>query len=297
MHSYLCEFQESLSIKNYSPRSILHHTHGIKRFLKWLNQYELDLKDVTKNDLLDYHQHLLSKDYKKTSIQSFMHSVKRFFNFLEEQCYIFLNPSEGLVLRRIHPKIPVILSQKEMIRLLEQPDLKTDIGVRDRTILEVFYSTGIRLNELHKLDIVDVDLSNEILRVREAKFSKERMVPLTKMACQFLEKYLKDTRKNLVGKRGEKALFVGVRGKRYHKLLIQRLVRDYAIDAGIKKKVTPHLIRHTCATHLIERNMDISVIQQLLGHTRVSITQRYAHVNPKHITREHKKHPREHDDQ
>ena len=95
----------------------------------------------------------------------------------------------------------------------------------------------------------------------------------------------------------EKALFVGARGKRFHKLLIERMVRLYAVDAGIKKMVTPHLIRHTCATHLIERNMDISVIQQLLGHSRISVTQRYAHVNPRNINREHKKHPREKDDQ
>ncbi|MBZ0166486.1 MAG: tyrosine-type recombinase/integrase [Candidatus Omnitrophica bacterium] len=296
MHTYVDQFQEELSIRNYSPKSIVHHTHGIERFLRWLGKYGLDLRDVTKNDLLDYHEHLLSKEYKKSSIQSFMHSVKRFFTFLEDRCVIFMNPAEGIVLRRVHPGIPAVLSCKETLRLLEQPDMATPTGIRDRAILEVFYATGIRLNELFALDLDDVDLNNEILRVREAKFQKERMVPLTTAACECLDVYLKKVRPDYTGPKAEKALFVGEKGRRYNKLLIGRMVRQYAEEAGINKHVTPHLLRHTCATHLIERNVDICVIQQLLGHSRVSITQRYTHVNSGKINREHKKHPREKDD-
>lgn len=293
----LIRFKEHLKIKHYSPRSIESYHYCLNKFFSYLNEKEISLKELTKEDIIEYGAHLKEKAYSERSIERALYSVKGFFRYLEETFYILVNPSATIILKKISQRIPIVLTENEIKRILKAPNTSTRPGIRDRAILEVLYSTGIRLNELYNLTIFDIDTSSGFLRINKGKFSKDRFSPLTKIACHYLKEYIAKVRPYFTkNKPKEQALFVGRKGKKINKVIIQRLIRDYAKKAGIKKRVSTHTFRHTFATHLLQNDVDIFKIQKLLGHSRPSITQRYTHLNPKEIKKMHKKHhPREKD--
>lgn len=293
----LLKFKEHLKIKHYSPRSIASYLYCLNKFFHYLNEKGKSLKEFTKEDILSYSSHLKGKGYSERSVERALYSIKGFFKYLEETLYILLNPTDTLILRKVPQRLPVVLTEREVKRVLNQPNTSTPVGIRDRAILEVLYSTGIRLNELHNLTIFDIDTSSGFLRINKGKFSKDRFTPLTKIACFYLKEYITKVRPRFTKKRlQERTLFVGQKGRGINKVIIQRLIKDYAKKAKIKKKVTTHTFRHTVATHLLQNDVDIFKIQKLLGHSRPSITQTYTQLNPKKIKETHKKcHPREKD--
>lgn len=293
----LASFLEQLKLKYYSAKSIDSYSYCTIRFLTYIEKNNKRLKEITKQDVLDYGAYLKGQGYAPASIERCLCSIRKLFAYLAETFYILVNPLESLTLSGSPQKIPVVLTEKEVKRLISQPNTSTLSGIRDRALLELLYSCGLRIGELYNLTIFDIDIQNGFLRVSKSKFSKDRFAPLTKPACYWLKEYISKVRPGFSkNKPKEQALLLGRCGKRLNRQIISRLIRDYARQARINKRVTVHTLRHTLATHLLENNVDISKIQQLLGHSRASVTQRYTKVSPKQIKQEHQKHhPREKD--
>ncbi len=302
---HLSGFTEHMKVKNYSPASIAvysEHLPGLFAHLK--EQGITDVKRVSRDHLQGYQlsimEHISTRTNDKYSVGTICtktRAMKRFFQYLEDSGVILINPAEHIKEPKAAKRLPrSILSEEEVKKILAAPKLTTINGIRARAILEVLYSTGIRLEELINLTIFDCDLQGGLIRVK-GKFSKDRVVPLGKHAVRFLKEYItqvrpQQTRKN----KAVKNLFVSRFSDPLSKQVIELMVRDYARKAGIKKKVTPHTFRHTFATDLIRNGADIIAVRDMLGHSSVSATNIYIHVAGVDVKRTHSQsHPRERD--
>jgi site-specific recombinase XerD len=298
-------FREHLKVKNYSPMSIASYSGHLQGFFEYLREKEItDIKRVTRDILKDYQMKITEykdqegKGYTIATISIKIRAIKRFFEYLEETNQILVNPAEYLKEPEKETRLPrVVLTEGEARKILDQPNLSSMIGIRDRTILEVFYSTGIRLEEIVNLTIYDCDLQGGMLRVNKGKFAKDRVIPLGRHAVRFLKEYITHVRPHHT--RENKAirnLFVNQSGRLLSKTVIQIIVRRYAREAGIKKKVTPHVFRHTFATQLVKNGADITAVQKMLGHSDLSVTHIYTKVAGIEVKKTHSSHhPREKD--
>jgi len=219
--------------------------------------------------------------------------LRQFFRHLLKQSAVLQDPTSDLEFPRLIDQLPRdVLTKREVGRLLSAADPQQLLGLRDRSMLELLYSTGIRVSELAALNVGDLDLRNAELRVR-GKGSKERIVPLGEVVREYLGRYLSASRPYLTSS-DQPALFVSLRGKRFHYTNISFLVRSYGRKAGIRKRVSPHGLRHTCATHLLQGRADIRHIQRILGHASIATTQRYTRVEIADLKKVLKRcHPRE----
>jgi site-specific recombinase XerD len=302
---HLSGFTEHMKVKNYSPASIAvysEHLPGLFAHLK--EQGITDVKRVSRDHLQGYQlsimEHISTRTNDRYSVGTICtktRAMKRFFQYLEDSGVILINPAEHIKEPKAQKRLPrSILSEEEVKKILAQPRLNTINGLRARAVIEVLYSTGIRLEELINLTIFDCDLQGGLIRVK-GKFSKDRVVPLGKHAVRFLKEYItqvrpQQTRKN----KAIKNLFVSRFSDPLSKQVIELMVRDYAKKAGIKKKVTPHTFRHTFATDLIRNGADIIAVRDMLGHAYVSATNIYIHVAGVDVKRTHSmSHPRERD--
>ena len=204
-------------------------------------------------------------------------SIKRFFEFLEDADIIFINPTESIKEPKKEKHLPRnILTLDEADAILDMPNLGTLKGVRDQAILEVFYATGIRLNELCSLTIYDADLTDQMLRINNGKGRKDRVVPLGKHAAVYVQKFITKVRPYFTNKnKSIRLLFVSVYGKAISKQAVRKMVGRYAKAANIEKNITPHTFRHTFATDLIRNGAEICAVQKLLGHADHRTTQEY----------------------
>jgi integrase/recombinase XerD len=220
--------------------------------------------------------------------------IKRLFEHLVDAHRLLINPTEGIVeTSRKHRKIGPVLTIEEIKALLSRPNLALKTGIRDRAILEVFYSSGIRLGELLSLETYDADLKERVLFIRMGKGRKDRIVPIGKKAAKHLASYLHAARTEF-DTSGQNALFLSRSGHPLAVSSIHALLRKYRIAADIKKPVSPHTLRRTCATHLLQKGVDIRYIQKLLGHKRLETTQVYTKVLPTEVKQTHERtHPNE----
>ena len=215
-------------------------------------------------------------------------AVRAFFRYLRREGLVESDPAALVVAPKREQKVPAHLSVDEMSQLLEAPDASTPLGRRDRAILELFYASGIRLSELVALDLEDVDVSGRMVRVM-GKGRKERIVPFNQKASAALRAWLKD---RLALTQGD-ALFVNARGGRLTGRSVQRLLARYVRSCSTRFGISPHALRHSFATHLLQAGADLRAIQELLGHVRLSTTQRYTHVNVAQLLEVYRKaHPR-----
>jgi integrase/recombinase XerD len=298
-------FREHLKVKNYSPVSISAYSDHLRGLFDYLKEKEIaDIKRVTRDTLKDYqlkiteHKDQEGKPYTIATISLKIRAIRRFFEYLEETNQILVNPAEYLKEPEKETRLPrVVLTEDEVRKILDQPNLSSMTGIRDRTILEVFYSTGIRLEEMVNLTIYDCDLQGGLLRVNKGKFAKDRVIPLGRHAVRFLKEYITHVRPHHT--RENKAirnLFVNQSGKPLSKVIIEIVVRNYAREAGIQKKVTPHIFRHTFATQLVKNGADITAVQKMLGHSDLRVTHIYTKVAGIEVKRTHNSHhPREKD--
>jgi integrase/recombinase XerD len=299
----LFAFKEHLKVKNYSPMSIAAYTQQLVGFFDYLKKKDIiDIKGVTREILKGYQLQITEyrdqggKGYTIATLAVKIRAVRRFFAYLEETNQILINPADHLKEPPQQKRLPrVVLTEEETRKILDQPNLSTMIGIRDRTILEVFYSTGIRLEEMVNLTIYDCDLQGGLLRVNKGKFAKDRVVPLGKHAVRFLKEYITRVRPDHTkSNKALRTLFVNQMGEPLSKQMIEIMVRDYAKEAGIQKKVTPHVFRHTFATELVRNGADISAVQKMLGHSSLKVTQIYTRVAGIEVKKTHgKHHPRE----
>jgi integrase/recombinase XerD len=290
-------FSEWLQAINYSPKTRVNYTRDVKVFLDWLsdNTSINSLVDVTPAHLQQYQIALYNferidedeatkeKEAKRLSVgtqANRLAAVRKFFSWLLSEQQIAYNPATTLQLPKQPQRLPRgVLTKSEARRLIEATPTTKPRDIRDRTILETLYATGIRRAELLGLTIYDADLQTATLRIEHGKGGRERVVPLTQSAIAALKLYLEEARGLFAREAGQVRLFVSTRsGGPLDDDDIVRIVRKAATRAGIKKHVTPHTLRHTCATHLLKGRADIRQIQKLLGHRRLSSTEVYTRV-------------------
>jgi len=279
--------------RGYSAHTVTAYQHDLEQFLNFIYQYDsILLKDFGKIDRQAI-RHFLGKEYEKgnsaKTVARRLASVKSLFNYLVQAEAIRDNPAIHIKTPKVEKKIPTFVQENKIEDLMKMPDAGTLIGKRDRAILELFYATGIRLNELAGLNIGSVNPQEKLLRVL-GKGNKERIVPFGKPAKNALESYLKKRGESWVSPQ-ETPLFTGRGEKRIARRTIQQRVNIYlkAILGG-RAGASPHTLRHTFGTHLLENDADIRSIQELLGHSSISSTQIYTKVNPKKMKEIYKKH-------
>jgi len=223
-------------------------------------------------------------------------SLRQFFLFLVKEGIITENPLPHFFLLGEVRKLPKTLNLEGIQRLLVQPDPSTLLGVRDQAMLEFLYATGLRVSELVSLAVNQIDLEGDFLTVR-GKGGKVRVMPFGRWADEKLRRYLREVRPNLLGGRSSSFLFLTRSGKPLTRQGFWKLIRRYALAAGIESKVTPHTLRHSFATHLLEGGADLRAVQSMLGHSDISTTQIYTHVDRSHLKKVHHRfHPRERSD-
>ncbi len=299
-------FVEWMSALNFSPKTCLNYGHDLREFLTWLSLNVLitSIAEVTPSHLQQYQIDLYNGDLQIGKIPSPLSAltqkgrlvaIRKFFSWLLSTQQIAYSPAASLSMPKTPWTLPRnILSPEEVQRLIETPPMTTSKGLRDRTILTIFYRTGIRRAELLSLKLYDLDLSMGTLTIRQGKGKRDRVVPLLDGTVSLLKVYLSDVRPILIGKAID-FLFVSIHsGGHLTGSDIRRMVTKAAQDAGITKPVTPHALRHACATHLLKGQADIRQIQKLLGHRRLSSTEVYTHVETSDLREVLKRcHPRE----
>jgi len=227
----------------------------------------------------------------KSSVARKLAAIRSFFEFGMKRKWMSANPAKALATPRIERRVPAFLSEEETARLLAAPAGDDKLGLRDRAILELFYATGIRVSELVGINLEDISLEERMIRVR-GKGKKERIVPFGRKASESLGDYLR-ARTEFPLKLGSSAVFLNRDGGRLTSRSVQRLVHKYFERAALRLKISPHALRHSFATHLLNRGADLRVIQELLGHESLSTTQRYTHLDVQHLLDVYRKsHPR-----
>lgn len=248
------------------------------------------------DSLRDFVYELKASGVAPASIRRKISALRTYFGFLQAEGVADSDPSELLDGPKARRRLPVVLTAGEVSRLVEAPEGSERLAVRDRAILEMLYGTGVRISELVTLNVRDVDLTEQLVLVK-GKGSKERIVPFGSMALRAVTSYLHVSRPQLVrGKRGFEAggaLFLNRLGRRLTRKGVWEIVRRYVALAGIDKRVTPHTLRHTFATHLLEGGADIAAVQEMLGHADISTTQIYTHLDRTYLGEVHRRyHPR-----
>jgi integrase/recombinase XerD len=291
----IAQFKTRLKSLGYAASTIEGYRKNLDYFRLFLEGLGIkDLREVTRPVLLDYREKVMKESIAMESKALKIRPVKRLFEYLTNTHKLLINPAEGLIETcRKNRKIGTVLSLEEVVRLLAQPNLSFKTHLRDRTIMEVLYSTGIRLNELLSLEVYHVDLKDKVLFIRKGKGKKQRVVPLGKTATTYLKEYLERVRPFHARKNPkERKLFLNHSSLPIRPETVRQAMRRYRIQAGIKKPVSPHTLRRTCATHLLQNGADLRYIQKLLGHQSLKVTQYYTKVMPVEVKRTHEKtHP------
>jgi len=281
-------FLAALRARKYSPKSIDNYRHGLRTFLSFLESRDIpQLRDVTLQDLEAYRLALIERDLAGHTLELYLRAVRLLFRYLTEQHELFDNPAERLIIPQPKRRLLPVPNEDEVRRLLAQPDVSTPIGLRDRALMEVAYSTGLRLEELYRLDVFDPDLKQGTLRVL-GKGNKERVVPLGKHAVLWLRRYIHDGRPKLLKNRIDvQALWVGVRAPRLNRIPISKLVHRYGEQARLRVPVSPHALRRACASHMLAHGAHPVQIQLLLGHANLRSLSQYLRVSVRDMRRMH----------
>jgi len=241
---------------------------------------------------IGYFRHLRGKGLSARSQARVLSALKGFYKFLVEERAVEENPLRRLRTPKLTPKLPLVLSSVEVENLIQQPDPFMPLGIRDRAMLELLYATGLRVSELIHLSLNDLNLEVGYVRTK-GKGSKERIVPIGGAARRALQGYLKGPRSLMAQKSTQATLFLGRGGRGITRQGFWKILRKHAQATGINKRITPHMLRHSFATHLLERGADLRSVQSMLGHVDIATTQVYTHVSRQHLKQQHQKyHPR-----
>jgi integrase/recombinase XerC len=262
--------------RNVSPYTRRNYTSDLLEFFGFVKDKGIvSLKDVNKLTLRSYLADLMEKGYAKSSIARKLSAVRSFFRYIMREEMISASPAATTVSPRLDKRLPEFLTVDDARRLVESPDLTRPQGQRDRALLELLYASGLRVSELVNMNIDQLNLATNEIRVW-GKGAKERVVLIGAPAAQALNTYIRDGRRELLGDKKNNALFVSRYGGRLPARTVQKILTKYA--RNIAKKVHPHILRHTFATHLLDGGADLKVVQELLGHADLSSTQIYTHV-------------------
>jgi len=271
--------------RNASPLTVRNYIHDIQGFFSFLHHKEVqELGQVDRHLLRDYLAWLLGRNYVKSSIARKLSALRTFYRYLVRENLVEADPVRAISAPKLEKRLPVFLTPQETVTLLKAPDTTKPQGQRDRAILELLYASGMRVSEVVRLGLRDVNHTTREIRVL-GKGYKERIVLMGIPAAASLEMYLQKGRNELLGNRTDNALFLNRLKRRISARWIQSMLSRYARLAGLNKKVTPHVLRHTFATHMLSGGADLRVVQELLGHSSAATTQIYTHITQGHARR------------
>lgn len=300
MKKYLDEFYSYLKVeKRYSPNTLLSYTVDLDQFCSYLGEYlgrdiHKDPKILTELDLLairGFVNHLHQKGYNKSSISRKLAALRSFFSFLCRQNYMAHNFAQSVRTPKLPSRLPGVLQVEEVANLLDIDFDESPAGIRDRAILELLYATGMRVGEIAHLYISQVDADSRMIRVT-GKGNKERVVLFGQTAANALRAYMQ-IRGGLVKANDTHYLFLNLQGNRLSETRVRQILNGYVRKTAIQKKVSPHTLRHSFATHLLNSGADLRWIQELLGHSSLSTTQKYTHLSVDQLLQTYQKaHPR-----
>ena len=276
--------------KGLSANTVSAYRRDLMKFRDFAEKRKLSLGAVSRDDLMDFLAGLYRQRLESKSVARHLVSLRNFFRFAQIQELVPKDPSVNLESPKIRRSLPGYLRLEEVERLLAQPDAKTPFGLRDRAMLEVLYSAGLRVSELVGLRVGDLDTKVGCVRCI-GKGDKERIVPIGKKALGMVERYLREARPKLLGKAtGSPTLFVNRRGGALSRVGVWKILSTYGRRAGLRVALTPHMLRHSFATHLLERGADLRSVQLMLGHADISTTQIYTHVVEERLKQIYKAH-------
>ena len=278
--------------KGLASNTLSAYRADLTKFEQFARKRKLALEAVQQDHLVDFLAGLYRQKLESKTVARHLVSLRNFFRYAQVQEFITDDPTAHLESPKIRRSLPGYLRLEDVEKLLEQPDQKTALGLRDRAMLEVLYSTGLRVSELTSLRVADLDTKVGCVRCI-GKGDKERIVPVGRKALGIVERYLRDGRAELVrpGKGGSGAyLFVNRRGGRISRVGVWKILSAYGRRAGLRQALTPHMLRHSFATHLLERGADLRSVQLMLGHSDISTTQIYTHVVEERLKQIYKAH-------
>ena len=277
--------------KGVSLNTLQSYTRDIKQFTDYINSEKLNLSEISQDDVSKYVKYMQKKGKAASSVSRSLASLKALFNFLLLRGAVSKNPAGRIKTPKQEKKLPEILTLGEIDNLLRRPNKKTQKGMRDKAMLELLYATGIKVSELISLNIDDIDLDFGYLKCIGE--NDVRIVPLGKSAIKALKDYITNCRLSMVASADERTLFVNCGGNKMTRQGYWKVIKGYAQEAGIEKDITPHTLRHSFATHLLENGADLASIQEMLGHKDIASTQVYTRLVQNHIREVYNKaHPR-----
>lgn len=289
LEEYLNQFFQHLRYeRNVSQHTLRNYSSDLEQFRDYLlatgKVKDIPITEIDHLTIREWMASLHSLNKKKTSIARKIASLRTFFQFLVREGVLENNPAKLVATPRVERKLPTHLSMEDAVRFIETPDLNTDLGKRDRAILEFLYATGVRVGELVGLNLKDIDFREKLVRVT-GKRKKQRILPFGEPSLQALMHYLGDTRPIYLNNcpravRDDQAVFLNYQGTRITTRSVGRMIDKYIkICADIHRDISPHSLRHSFATHLLDSGADLRDIQELLGHARLSTTQIYTHIS------------------
>ncbi len=284
MKAYLEEFIYHLSVeRNLSENTLVSYRTDLTGYISFCCKHGLELLEQADRDMIMSYLFQLQIDGRSpATIARHLASIRSFYRYLVREGTLRKDPSVDLESPRPAKKLPRVLTAEEVDHLLAQPLIGEPAGLRDKAMLELMYATGIRVSELVSLNLLHINIENGYIRCF-GKGAKERIVPLGDVAARYLKEYLARGRSKLVKAGKEEALFVNQHGRRLTRQGFWKIIKKYAMKAKIETKITPHTLRHSFATHLLENGADLRSVQEMLGHVDISTTQIYTHLTTKRL--------------
>ena len=270
-----------------SKNTLSAYRSDLKIFSKWLNNNLLI--DVDKKQIQDYFSYRKDSNISASTQSRMLTCLHSFYQFLSDKKNLAIDPTEQLDYPKLEKKLPIFLNVQEVERLLEAPNSKSLFGQRDRAMLELLYSCGLRVSELINLSYHNINLKDEFIRIH-GKGNKERLLPMGEIAIDYLTKYELNSRPALLKNGQSDSYFLSNRGRAMSRQNFFYIIKDYASKAGIDKPLSPHSLRHAFATHLVQKGADLRSVQLMLGHSDISSTQLYTHIQNAQLKMQHQKH-------
>lgn len=293
MQNVIADYLHYLQIeRGLTANTISSYHQDLKAFSAYLDDQQLTLKQVDQLTILNYLNTLKEAGKSRRTVTRAVSTLRRFFQYLVQNDQLTVDPMAEIKAPKQGQYLPQVLTVDEVDALLDAPDTGNKYGIRDRAILEVMYATGLRVSELVHLKLADLHLDMGLIQTL-GKGNKERIIPIGDVAIQWLDTYLEKSRPVLLKQRQSPYVFLNAHGGGLSRQSIWQKIQQYVSLAGIRKHVTPHTLRHSFATHILENGADLRIVQELLGHSDISTTQIYTHITRKRLTEVYKKaHPR-----
>ena len=292
MDKAIKKFLEFIKVdKKLSKNTLESYQRDILQYKEYITENNINYVNVKNEDIINYLEYLHTINKKSSTISRHLASIRLFYQYLAKSKIVKEDPAKGIQSPKIEKKAPSVLSSQEVSLLLDQPKGEDLKSIRDKAMLEIAYATGMRVTEIISLNISDIDLTNSSVTCKTE--NKQRIIPLGKMSLHALQEYMETARLNMIKDDNEQALFVNVNGKRLTRQGFWKIIKYYKEQAHISKEITPHVLRHSFATHLLQNGADLKSIQSMLGHSDISSTQVYMQFQDDSLKNIYKKaHPR-----